>query len=335
MKILITGGVGFIGTNTAIYSARLGHQVTVIDNFSRPLVEKNAAYLAQKFPQIKIIKSAVQNINKYQQYLLKAEVVIHLAGQTAVTKSILNPQHDYQQNVAASFKLLDFLRLNNPQAIFIYASTNKVYGSLDQYQFILNKKKHCYQIQKKIKEIDENEKLNFVSPYACSKGAIDQYTLDYARSYQLKTVVFRQSCIYGPFQMGVEDQGWVAHLIKQIQQKKVINIYGDGYQVRDLLFVDDLIKAYYSAIKRIKQSQGQVFNLGGGLINSNSVFNILNLLAAELQTKIRIKYYPIRLGDQKYFVSNNQKAFQMLNWSPQVNYQTGLKKLINWFKTSH
>jgi len=208
MKILITGGIGFIGTNSAIYFAKKKHMITLVDNFSRLGVEINASFLRKNFPQINIIKTHVYNIKKYQEYLKNAQVVIHLAGQTAVTTSIKNPENDFKNNLLESFILLDWLRKNNPNAIIIYSSTNKVYGNLSW--------------MKRFSHIDEKTPLDFISPYGCSKGAADCYFLDYHRIFGLKTVVFRQSCVYGEHQLGVEDQGWVAHFVKQFLFKKSI-----------------------------------------------------------------------------------------------------------------
>lgn len=318
MKILITGGVGFIGTNTAIYFSKKNYQITLIDNFSRVGVEKNAFFLKENFPKIKIIKSNVGEINKYKKEILTSNVIIHLAGQTAVTTSIKNPSLDFSSNIYQTFLLLDFLRKNNSSSIIIYSSTNKVYGDL----------KHL----KKLSPIDESEKIDFISPYGCSKGSADLYFLDYHRIFGLKTIVFRQSCIYGKHQFGVEDQGWVAHFAKQFLFKKPITIFGDGKQIRDLLYVDDLIEAYYLAIKNIKKSAGQVFNIGGGIKNAYSLLEVIKILENEFGYKISIKFEKERIGDQKYFVSKNEKIKKILGWKPKTDFKIGLKKLINWQK---
>lgn len=319
MKILITGGVGFIGTNAALYFVKKNHQITLVDNFSRKGVEINANFIKKNYPRIKIIKTNVSQIYKYKSELLKANVIIHLAGQTAVTTSIKNPYHDFKNNLLESFLLLDYLRKNNPKAIIIYSSTNKVYGDLSQY-------KNNFQ------PIDEKEKLDFISPYGCSKGAADLYFLDYSRIYGLKTIVFRQSCIYGPNQLGVEDQGWVAHFAKQFLFKKPITIFGDGKQVRDLLYVEDLLEAYELAIKNIEKSKGQVFNVGGGRKNSYSLLEVIKILEKEFGYQIPIFFEKQRVGDQKYFVSKNEKIKKYLSWQPKTDFKKGLKNLINWQK---
>ena len=318
MNILITGGVGFIGTNTAVYFSKdKKNKITIVDNFSRKDVEKNASFIRKNFPKIKIIKSFVGNVNHYKKDLIIADVVIHLAGQTAVTTSIKNPHNDFKNNLLEIFILLDYLRRNNPKAIIIFSSTNKVYGDL-RY---LNNHFH---------PIDETEKLDFISPYGCSKGATDLYFLDYARIYGLKTIVFRQSCIYGPHQIGVEDQGWVAHFAKQFLFKKPITIFGDGNQVRDLLYVEDLIKAYDLSINKINKSQGQVFNIGGGKKNAYSLLQVIDIFEKKLNYKIKISFDKMRVGDQEYFVSVNKKIKKLLGWKPKTDFKEGLNQLIAW-----
>ncbi|KKQ23852.1 MAG: dTDP-D-glucose 4,6-dehydratase [Candidatus Roizmanbacteria bacterium GW2011_GWC2_37_13] len=317
MRILITGGIGFIGTNACLlFSKNPGNKITVIDNFSRTGVEKNAQYLKDNFPKIKIIKSPVGAINNYKKELTKSDVIIHLAGQTAVTSSIKNPHHDFKNNIFESFILLDSLRRNNPKAIIIYSSTNKVYGDL----------RHRHRFQ----PIDESERLDFISPYGCSKGATDLYFLDYARIYGLKTVVFRQSCIYGPHQIGVEDQGWVAHFTKQFLLKKSIKIFGDGEQIRDLLYIEDLIKAYQLTINKISKARGEAFNIGGGTKNAYSLLQVIEILEKKFNHKIKISYEKMRVGDQKYFVSKNEKIKKLLGWRPKTDFKEGLEKLIDW-----
>ena len=333
MNILITGGIGFIGTNAAIYFAsNKKNKVTLVDNFSRVGVINNAKYLQQNFNNIEIIKSNVLNINKYLAHIKKADVVIHLAGQTAVTHSITNPTVDFQSNLQGGFLILETIRKHNPSAIVIFSSTNKVYGDLHFHRLKLDKKHLSYIDLCHPQGIDENEKLDFISPYGCSKGALDLYFLDYHRIFNLNTVVFRQSCIYGQFQLGVEDQGWVAHFVKSYLLKNPLTIFGDGYQVRDLLYVDDLVKAYSLAIKQINQVKGQAINIGGGVNNRYSLLQVIDALNNSFGYKINIGFDKLRLGDQKYFVSSNKKAKRLLNWQPSTSFNIGLKSLINWQK---
>ncbi|MGD9129724.1 MAG: NAD-dependent epimerase/dehydratase family protein [Candidatus Woesebacteria bacterium] len=332
MKILITGGVGFIGTNASIYFASKKHDLLLVDDFSRPGVRKNAFYLQSKYPAIKIIKSNVKEIKNYDHFLKKADAIIHLAGQTAVTRSIEDPKFDFENNLAASFYLLEFIRQHNPQAIVLYSSTNKVYGDLAHHRLRLERKKKQYHNLTAPNGIKENESLNFISPYGCSKGAVDQYFHDYARIYALNTVVLRQSCIYGKFQMGVEDQGWVAHFAKQILTDQKITIFGDGYQLRDLLFVDDLIEAYDKLLNKITTVRGEVFNIGGGIKNAYSLINVIALLEKVLNKQAKLKFEKARSGDQKYFVSDNAKINQAITWKAKTTLRQGLKLLIDWQK---
>lgn len=324
MNILITGGVGFIGTNTAIHFAKdKKNKITIVDNFSRKEVNKNASFIKKNYPKIKIIKANVFDTDKYLEEIKSANVIIHLAGQTAVTTSIINPEKDFHSNIYSTFKLLETVRINNPKAIFIYSSTNKVYGDL-------SKQKPCFHPD----GIDETENLDFISPYGCSKGAADLYCLDYGRVFNMKTVVFRQSCIYGPFQFGVEDQGWVAFFSKQFLFKKSLTIFGDGHQIRDLLYVEDLINAYQLAIKNIKKIKGQAFNIGGGIKNAYSLLQVIDILKDNFGYRIKIGFDKIRLGDQKYFVSKNEKINKMLGWKPKTNFIDGIKDMINWQKNN-
>jgi len=335
MNYLITGGVGFIGTNTAIYfSKNKKNKITIIDNFSRKQVDKNATFLKRNYPQIKIIKSNVEDTDKYIEEIEMADVIIHLAGQTAVTKSIANPDSDFQTNIFSTFKLLETVRQNNPNTIFIYSSTNKVYGDLSKHKFKKNLKEKNYLDICHPDGIDENENLDFISPYGCSKGAADLYCLDYGRVFNMNTVVFRQSCIYGPFQFGVEDQGWIAFFSKQFLFKKSLTIYGDGYQIRDLLFVEDLIYAYELAINKIKKVRGQAFNIGGGIKNAYSLLQVIDILKKEFNYKIKIGFDKVRLGDQKYFVSKNEKIKRILRWKPKTDFNKGINVMINWQKNN-
>ncbi len=335
MNYLITGGVGFIGTNTAIYfSKNKKNKITIVDNFSRKQVDKNALFIKNNYPQVKIIKTDVIDTNKYLEEIKNADVIIHLAGQTAVTTSIINPKNDFQSNIYSTFKLLESVRTNNPKAIFIYSSTNKVYGDLSNHKFKKNLKEKNYQDICHADGIDESENIDFISPYGCSKGAADLYCLDYGRVYNMNTVVFRQSCIYGPFQFGVEDQGWIAFFSKQFLFKKSLTIFGNGYQIRDLLYVEDLIDAYQLAIKNIRKVRGQAFNIGGGIKNSYSLLQVLDILEKNFNYKIKINFDKTRLGDQKYFVSKNEKIKKMLGWSPKTNFKKGIKNMIDWQKNN-
>lgn len=321
MNILITGGAGFIGTNTALFFGKTKHNsITVVDNLSRVGTDKNLQYLKENITSpFSFIHTDICNTPAYQAAIKKANVIIHLAGQTAVTTSLKDPRNDYHANVEGGFALLEAVRIHNPHAFVIYSSTNKVYGDLKshiRYRHPMG--------------VDEQERLEFISPYGCSKGTIDQYMQDYARSFGIKTVVFRQSCIYGPHQMGVEDQGWVAHFSKQVLLKQPITIFGTGRQIRDLLYVEDLIQAYAKAIQKQNTIGGSVFNIGGGKKNSYSLLHVLKILRNQLHINPIVSYTDARLGDQTYYVSNNAKAKKILGWTPTTSFTTGIISLTSW-----
>lgn len=333
MKVVITGGAGFIGTNSAVRFAK-DNQVVVIDNFSRYGVEKNAEFLIRYFPKIKVVKSNIEEPKTYEKFITAADVIIHLAGQTAVTTSIADPMLDFRSNLLGTINLLETARKHAPEAVLIYSSTNKVYGNLSDHRIIKNLKEKKYEDGCHPGGLDEDEKIDFISPYGCSKGASDFYFLDYARIYGLNTVVFRQSCIYGPHQIGVEDQGWIAHFAKQYIFDKPITIFGDGYQVRDLLFVNDLIDAYKLAIEKINRAKGQVFNIGGGITNAYSLLQVTERLKKITKNNVRLIFKKPRLGDQKYYVSSNKKLNKLLGWKPRTKFEDGLRKLITWQKNN-
>lgn len=331
MKILITGGAGFIGANTAHYFAgEKENKITIVDNCSRPGVEDNADFLLRTHKNIELIRADVQNTRSYLNRLKQADVIIHLAGQTAVTTSIANPRLDFTSNVIGTFELLEAVRTENPDAIVLYASTNKVYGDLRAHRFRLNREEEKYENLDFPEGIGEGQPLEFISPYGCSKGAMDAYMEDYARIYGMKTVVFRQSCIYGPFQMGVEDQGWVAHFSKQFLLAKPITIFGDGYQVRDLLAIEDLIAAYVAAIENIDTARGHSFTIGGGPGNAYSLRQVIKILESVTGTTVPVNYSALRFGDQKYFVSSNAKMKEMLGWEPKIGFLDGVHTLVSW-----
>lgn len=327
MKILITGGAGFIGTNVAGYYLSKKHYVTLYDNFSRKGTLANAKFLNLNYPAVKIIKGDARDFNKIKKCVSKNEVIFHLAGQVAVTKSIEDPREDFESNILGTFNVLEAARLSKHKPIIIDSSTNKVYGELKGKSVIKGKR---YVNEKLKRGVDEAQNLDFYSPYGCSKGAADQYVHDYGRIFNIPTVVFRQSCIFGPHQFGIEDQGWVAHFIIKALLDKRITIYGTGYQIRDLLFIDDLIDAYDKAILNIKSFRGEIFNIGGGVENTLSLLELLEKLETLLNKKISYDFSPKRPGDQDIYISNINKAKRLLNWNPRINLEDGLKILIAW-----
>lgn len=330
-NILITGGAGFIGVNTAIHFLKKGDHVYVFDNFSRNGSEKNIKFLLKKYKRnVKIFKGDIRFDFKLLNNLAKkADIIFHFAGQTAVTTSVASPKDDFETNALGTLNVLEAARKSKRDPILIYSSTNKVYGNLEKLK--IKKTKTRYELLDFPNGVSENFQLDFHSPYGCSKGTADQYVRDYHRIYGLRTIVFRQSCIYGPFQMGIEDQGWVAWFIIATLNNKKITIFGDGRQVRDILYIDDLIDAYGKAIHKIKTTSGQIYNIGGGPLNSISVsFEYKLILESLFKRKIDFKFAPGRPGDQKIFISDNRKSRKDFGWSPTTNKIDGIKSLYEW-----
>lgn len=327
MKILITGGAGFIGTNLALSFTKEQNQITILDNFSRRGSKINAQYLSRHLSSVNVVKADVRNFNSIKQYVGKNEIIFHLAGQVAVTKSIQNPREDFESNLFGTFNILEAARLSGHKPIVIDSSTNKVYGEIKR-KYEVRGKRYIY--SSGTNGIAEKEPLDFFSPYGCSKGAADQYVHDYARIYGIPTVVFRQSCIYGIHQFGVEDQGWVAHFIIWALLKKPITIYGTGYQVRDILYINDLIKAYEIAIKNIEEAKGKIFNIGGGIKNSVSLLELIDILEKILKRKIIINFKEKRPGDQDIYISDLSKIKNVLGWEPKTRVSNGVRKLVEW-----
>lgn len=334
-KIFISGGAGFIGSNLANFYLNKGYKVTVFDNLSRKGTEKNLKWLKnhKNKRDFKFVKGDVTDTKKLNKILINFDIVYHLAGQVAVTTSIVDPRSDFEINALGTINMLEAFRLKSKKAIFIYSSTNKVYGDLEDLNCVIKNKKYVFKNKDFINGISESRGIDFHSPYGCSKGAGDQYVRDYGRIYKLKTVVFRQSCIYGQRQFGNEDQGWVMHFVKSSLDRKALTIYGDGMQVRDILFVDDLIEAYDLAIRRIKVASGQIYNIGGGVKNSTSLLEFIELLQSSSKEKIKYKFLNWREGDQKVYISDNSKLKKELGWVPKTSKESGIAKLITWAKT--
>lgn len=330
--ILIIGGSGFIGSNLADFYFAKGNKVIIFDNLSRDKVEYNLNWLQKKYNgKIVFIKGdIVKDTDLLSELMEKVDVVFHFAGQVAVTASIEKPKEDFSINLVGTINILEAIRCSKKKPILLYSSTNKVYGSLKEVITIEKEREYCYKEKKE--GISEEQPLDFHSPYGCSKGAADQYVRDYARVYNLKTIVFRQSCIYGHRQFGKEEQGWVAWFVIAALQGKSITIYGTGKQVRDILFIEDLCEAYAAAVKQIDKTQGQIYNIGGGPENSISILSCLALLEQELQQRINCTFAPWRPGDQLVFVSNIQKAKRDFNWLPKTSPQEGIKMVVAWAK---
>ena len=330
-SVLITGGAGFIGINAAKFFLNKKFKVIIIDNFSRKGTIQNIKDLQSKkylSKYLKIIKVDLRNLKKINEIIknIKPKLILHLAGQVAVTTSIINPINDFEINIKGTVNLLEACRNHSKESLIIYSSTNKVYGKIDNYK---KTNKLRYYVNKN-NITSENSNLDFYSPYGCSKGAADQYVRDYSRIYGLKTVVLRQSCIYGRNQFGIEDQGWVAWFIIAFMLKKKITIYGNGKQVRDLLFVDDLCNLFLRIYKKRKKCSGEIFNIGGGLRNTLSLLELVKLLKTKFKLDTKINFGKERDGDQKIFVSDNSKIKKFVNWEPTTSFNNGIKEIIYW-----
>jgi CDP-paratose 2-epimerase len=331
-KILITGGAGFIGSNAASFFAVKGWKISIFDNFERKGTTENAKWLNKTYRNIEIIKGDIRNKKEIENAVKKGyDVILHLAAQVAVTTSVIDPLNDFNINALGTFNVLEAVRNCGNKPIVIYASTNKVYGGMENVGII--EKKGEYSYKDLPYGVPEKMTLDFHSPYGCSKGAADQYVRDYERIYDIPTVVFRQSCIYGPRQFGIEDQGWVAWFIIATMLGKSISVYGDGKQVRDVLYVDDLVKLYDTAIDKIKISRGKIFNAGGGKENTLSVWHKFGPILSKLfNEEIQAGFSDWRPGDQKVFISDIRYVKKMLNWSPMVGVEEGIEKLYGWVK---
>ena len=328
-RILITGGAGFIGCNAARFFATRNWNVTVLDNLSRHGGEQNLRWLRDgatfDFEQVDIRnRAAVDRILAEGRF----DAVLHLAAQVAVTTSVIDPSTDFAVNALGTFHVLDAVRRHCPEAVFIFASTNKVYGKIAAAECELRRSRYAY--VDRAHGIGESEPLDFLSPYGCSKGSADQYTLDFARIYQLPATSFRQSCIYGPRQFGIEDQGWVAWFVIASLLGRNITIFGDGKQVRDVLHVDDLVRAYEAAIRSPDKVAGQAFNVGGGPDQVLSLLGLIEILEHALGRKIPVRWDDWRPGDQRVYVSDVRKLQQALDWKPEIGVPAGIRRLINW-----
>jgi CDP-paratose 2-epimerase len=329
----ITGGAGFIGSNYVNRLLERGEKVIIYDNLSRAGSTRNLGWLQEKYGEkaFQLIMGDVRDAALLTSASQQADVIIHLAAQVAVTTSVTNPREDFEINAQGTFNVLEAARFNERKPIFLYASTNKVYGGMEDVKVVEDAVRWHYADLPL--GCPETQPLDFHSPYGCSKGTGDQYVRDYARIYDLPTIVMRQSCIYGPRQFGVEDQGWVAWMIIAAVTARPITIYGDGKQIRDILFVEDLLNAYDAAIDRIAAVKGRVYNLGGGPGNTMSIWTEFGpLLEKMLGKKVPVKRSDWRPGDQKVFVADIRKAGSDLGWKPKVSVEQGVEMLFDWVK---
>ncbi len=314
-RVLITGGAGFLGVNAAAHLVKEGWDVTLLDNLSRPGTERNLKWILTRYPsRVTFVKEDVRNTAALGEHLKGRDAILHLAGQVAVTTSLVDPSTDFDVNARGTLNVLEAVRAFNHDAPVVFSSTNKVYGKLD------HKDGPC----------KETQPLDFHSPYGCSKGAADQYVRDYARCFDMNTVVLRQSCIYGAHQYGTEDQGWVAHFVHSILAGRPLTIYGDGTQVRDLLDARDLSALYATVIDKIGITRGEVYNVGGGPENQRNLLEVIDQIGELCGRKPEYGFAAWREGDQKFYVSDIEKARRDLGWEPKVDFDQGLRDLVAW-----
>ena len=332
-SILITGGAGFIGTNLAESYLAEGHPVHVFDNLARPGVERNISELQDQYGDyVQFTQADVSDKHEIEKAVAGASAVYHLAAQVAVTTSLQDPMSDLRTNLLGTLHILEAIRRSAHRPTLLFTSTNKVYGKLGSIG--LRELSSRYEPQNAslaAAGASEEQPLEFLSPYGCSKGAADQYVLDYARSYDLPAAVFRMSCIYGPHQLGSEDQGWVAHFLRQAMKGESITIYGDGKQVRDLLFVEDLVHAMRLTEQNMASVAGEAFNMGGGVENSTSLLDLIRQVESLTDRPVRIDWGEQRLGDQCWFVADSSKFRHRFGWRPEVNIREGLRRLHSWY----
>jgi CDP-paratose 2-epimerase len=329
--ILITGGAGFIGSNLADRLAGEGHQIIVYDALSRPGVARNLAWLTERHgSRITHVPGDVRDEDELARAAADAKAAFHFAAQVAVTTSLADPREDFDINVRGTINLLDAIRLRREPAPVIFASTNKVYGDLGDIAFDTLHDRYEPKSFAARRGIDESRPLDFHTPYGCSKGAADQYVLDYCRSFAIPTAVFRMSCIYGQRQMGTEDQGWVAHFLIRALESRPITIYGDGRQVRDVLDVGDAVNAYVRALENIDRVAGRAFNLGGGPANAISLLELIDEIRAITGRQIELTFEDWRRGDQRWFVADASAARGALELPTPLGWREGVARLAQW-----
>ena len=336
-KALVTGGCGFVGSNVAVRLRQEGWRVTLFDSLVRQGAAENLQWL-QKSGGIEFIHGDIRNPSDVDRVTghVQPSVIFHLAGQVAMTTSMDDPRRDFETNAVGSINLLESVRKHRLKPAIVYASSNKVYGELKQV--VLKEEPLRYSAPALPSGIDEDAPLDFQTPYGCSKGAADQYMLDYARVYGLNTVVFRHSTIYGGRQFATFDQGWVgwfcqqALAIKKIPSREPFTISGDGKQVRDLLFVDDAVSCYLAAAEKIESVRGEAFNIGGGMANSCSLLELFHILEQLVGVSMKYSRLPWRHSDQKFFVADISKAHALLDWQPKLDRETGIQRMLEWIK---
>jgi len=341
MKILITGGCGFLGTNLS--KSILDNNVDelfIFDNMTRDGSELNLNWL-REYGNFKYYKNDIRNHEEVYKVVkdIKPDVIFHLAGQVAMTTSIQNPRLDFETNVLGTINILESIRKFSPDTFVIYSSTNKVYGDLEWVNY--NENETRYLAETYLNGFPEDIPLSFQSPYGCSKGSADQYLLDYHRIYGINTAVFRHSSMFGQRQFSTYDQGWIGWFcqkaieIKNGNLNESLTISGNGKQVRDVLFADDMVDLYLKAVENKTDISGQAFNIGGGYQNSLSLIELFNILETELDIEITQSNLPARISDQKVFIADIKKANKLIKWNPKIDKLTGIRRMLDWRKIAN
>jgi CDP-paratose 2-epimerase len=332
---LITGGAGFVGSNLANRLLSQGRRVRVLDNLSRPGVEQNLQWLRQQHGNLLEFERAdVRDAAAVRDAMGGVQQVFHFAAQVAVTTSLEDPREDFEVNALGTLNVLEAAHARPVAPGVILTSTNKVYGGLEDLELSVQGQRYLpVDPQVAATGIGEDRPLDFHSPYGCSKGTADQYVADYARSYGLTTLVFRMSCIYGPRQFGTEDQGWVAHFILRALRGERITLYGDGMQVRDVLYVDDLVDAFLLAEQNAERLKGRAFNMGGGAGNTISLLDLLDRIERLQGKRPSTAFDAWRTGDQRYYVSDTSAFQRETGWQPRVGSEEGIALLFDWLAT--
>lgn len=332
MRVLITGGAGFIGSNLAEYFLKEGHQVRILDDLSRHGTEANLVYLQSLNGELEFLQDDIRDHAACEQAVKNCDLIYHLAAQVAVTTSVTCPRHDFEVNLLGTLNILETARRQPVKPMVVYTSTNKVYGEMKH--IAICERHNRWEYASLPHGNPESTPLDFYSPYGCSKGGADQYVLDYHRIYGLDTVVFRMSCIYGPRQMGCEDQGWVAFFLIQAALKQGITLYGDGKQIRDILFVSDLVSALVKAYGNRGVTSGQAYNIGGGPERTISLLELISMITTRFQKPLPYTFSDWRPGDQKVYVSDIRKACRDLNWTPKTSPENGIRALFDWIQAN-
>jgi CDP-paratose 2-epimerase len=332
---VITGGAGFIGSNLADRLLSSGREVVILDNLSRPGVEKNLDWLKERHGAlVSAVMADVRDERAVNEVIAEASAVFHFAAQVAVTTSLVRPIEDFEVNARGTLNVLEAIRSAAAKGAappLVFTSTNKVYGGLPDVR--LTKVSGRYEPEDpglRAHGVGEDRPLDFHSPYGCSKGAADQYVIDYARTFGIPAVVLRMSCIYGPRQFGTEDQGWVAHFLFRAAQGAPITLYGDGMQVRDVLFVEDLVEAFLAAERNIENLSGRALNIGGGVSNTLSLLELVDRIGHLMGSPPAVSFSAWRPGDQRYYVSSTRSFGEATGWCPKVSVREGIERLHRW-----